>query len=340
MRAYYKDVISEYFDISDRNTRTILLSLDEADQNNLLLSLTSKLYNIILDHTTDIDFGDIPKTKGDIKALKEYPKMRECLDVMEGILKEYRQPLETVDTIRAAMDFIENDKPIYTKGFMIKSDIIMVTYNTMVLSIVNSISYLIACTVEYIKTTGSSDFKIVFDKAGLARTKDSLVYDNLVAFNKACREGQVESAFRGLIQHKVRNFAVSTSTLTAVATMMAVCSILINILPIVRELTYFFYSGRTRISQYFDLQADLLEMNVQGIEAGEVQTIDDKKMVIKKQSFLAQKFRKIAEFFMVNTADADKKATKMQKEDNKDMNVNDVVNSKPDSANTYGNTLF
>ena len=43
---------------------------------------------------------------------------------------------------------------------------------------------------------------------------------------------------------------------------------------------------------------------------------------------------------MVNTADADKKATKMQKEDNKDMDINDVVDSKPDSANTYGNTLF
>ena len=335
MRAYFKDVISEYFDISDRNTRTILLSLDEADQNNMLLSLTSKLYSIIINHTTDIDFGAIPQTKGNIKALKEYPKMRECLDVMEGILKEYRQPLETVDTIRAAMDFIENDGSLYYKGFMIKSDIIMITYNTMVLSIVNSISYLIACTVEYIKTSSTSDFKVVFDKAGV---KDSLVYDNLVAFNKACSEGQIESAFRSLIQHKVRNFAASTGALTTIATMMALCSILINILPIVRELTYFFFSIRTRISQYFDLQADLLEMNIQGIENNEVQTIDDKKAVIRKQSFLAQKFRNIAEFFMVNTANADKKATKMQKEDNKDMNVNDVVDSKPDSV--YGNTLF
>ena len=338
MRAYFKDVISEYFDISDRNTRTILLSLDEADQNNMLLSLTSKLYSIIINHTTDIDFGAIPQTKGNIKALKEYPKMRECLDVMEGILKEYRQPLETVDTIRAAMDFIENDGSLYYKGFMIKSDIIMITYNTMVLSIVNSISYLIACTVEYIKTSSTSDFKVVFDKAGLSRVKDSLVYDNLVAFNKACSEGQIESAFRSLIQHKVRNFAASTGALTTIATMMALCSILINILPIVRELTYFFFSIRTRISQYFDLQADLLEMNIQGIENNEVQTIDDKKAVIRKQSFLAQKFRNIAEFFMVNTANADKKATKMQKEDNKDMNVNDVVDSKPDSV--YGNTLF
>lgn len=340
MRAYFKDVICEYFNISDRNTRTILLSMDEADQNTLLLSLTSKLYGLIIDHTTDIDFGEIPHTKGDITALKEYPKMRECLDVMEGILKEYRQPLETVDTIRCTMDFLENDKSLYTKGFMIKNDIIMITYNTMVLSIVNSISYLIACTVEYIKTTGSSDFKIVFDKAGLARTKDSLVYDNLVAFNRACKEGQVESAFRGLIQSKVRNFAVSGATLTTIATMMAVCSVLINILPIIRELTYFFFAIRTRISQYFDLQADLLEMNIQGIENGEVQTIEDAKTVAKKQSFLAQKFRKIAEFFMVHTTEADKKATKMAKEDNKDMDINDVVDSKPDSANTYGNTLF
>ena len=44
----YMKVITEYMDWHDRNTNEILLSLDEEGQNSLLVSLTNKLYKMMM----------------------------------------------------------------------------------------------------------------------------------------------------------------------------------------------------------------------------------------------------------------------------------------------------
>ena len=330
MRAYANDAFCEYMDIHDSETRKQLLAMSEADQNSVLLSLTGKLYEMIIDKTTDIDFGDIPETKGDITRLESYNKIMDSIDTLTQILQQFHQPTDTIDNIRAALDNLENDKDLYKKGFQAHINIIETTYNTIALSIVSSLSYMIAVTVDFVKNPGHGNtYRASFDKAGIARTKDSLVYSNIVSFNQACKEGQIRSAFNPLIKNKVKNlFGVS---LGAIATGMAVAAILVNILPIIRELTYFYYASNTRISQYFDLQADLLEMNAQLIKSCEVDTEDERKVVAARQLAIAGRFRKVAEFFMVKTKEADKNATKMMKQDTKLYKLNDVVDQAPDS---------
>ena len=53
----YESIIQENFDIQDTITRKTLLTIDEADQTKVLDSLTSKLYQSIMDKVDDIDFG-------------------------------------------------------------------------------------------------------------------------------------------------------------------------------------------------------------------------------------------------------------------------------------------
>lgn len=331
MRDCFNKVFCEYMNIHDSDTRKQLLAMDEADQNTVLLTLTGKLYEMIISKTTDIDFGDIPDTKGDITELESYGKIRESINVLTDILTQFHQPTETIDTIRMALDNLENDASLYKKGFVAHISLIETTYNTIALSIVSSISYMIAVTVDFVKNPHDGHtFKASFDKAGIARTKDSLVYENLVRFNNACKEGQIEAAFKPLIKNKVRNLV--GSGLTMLATGIAVAGFLVNILPIIRELTYFYYASNTRISQYFDLQADLLEMNAQMIKSGEVDSEGDRKIVAARQLSIASRFRKIANFFMVNIKKNDKEATNMIKQDNKVYKLNDVVDQAPDSV--------
>lgn len=337
MLTNYKEVIAEHFDMTNRRNRKILLNLDEADQSSVLLSLTSKLYSMIVDKIDDIDYGEIPETKGDITLLTQYNKMNDCIDTLTKILQKYRQPTDCIDTIQAAMDNIENDRDLYKRGFATKVEIIMTTYNSIVLAIIASLSYMITVTVEFIKD-GNGGFKATFDKAGIARTKDSLTYSNLVHFNDACSKGQIRNAFEPLIKSKARNLAVTT--LGAISVGIAVAGILMNILPIIRELVYFFYAGRVRISQYFDVQADLLEMNSQMLKSHDVEaTEDENKHVARRQESIADAFRKIANFFAVKTKEADRHATNEIKRDNKDMDVDDVVDTIPDSAGS-NDSLF
>ena len=330
MLSYFSEAVDSYIDIHDRKTRNVILSLDEADQNSVLLSLTGKLYQMIIDKVDDIDFGDIPDSKGDVTLLAQYGKIRDCIDTLTKILQQYKQPLDTIDTIRAALDNIENDRDIYKRGFQTGVEIIKTTYNSIVLAIIDSISYMIAVTVEYIKNPNNDGYKVVFDRAGIARTKDSLVYSNLASFNEACRKGQISNAFRPLIKAKVKNLAATS--LLLLSTGIAIAGILVNILPILREITYFFFSGRVRIAQYFSIQADLLEMNAEMLKSGELDSIDDTKRVAKRQQAIADRFRSISNFFALSTKEADKKSTSMIKSDTKMYQIDDIVDTIPDSA--------
>jgi hypothetical protein len=317
-------------DISDDKTRNVVLSLNEQDQDSVLLSLTGKLYEMIVDKVDDIDFGDIPDTKGDITKLPSYTKITSSIDTLTAILEQYKQSTETVDTIQNALSNLVNHKELFKRGYNANIEIIMVTYSEIALGVVNSISYMIAATIDFIKNPGDDGFKISLDRTGLARTKDSLIYSNLSRFNDACRQNQLENAFEPLIKARVKNF--TGAEIGIVAGGIAIAGILLNILPILREMTFFFYATRTRISQYFDLQADLLEMNANSIRMNEIDTVDEKKKVIKRQMSIAGAFRGLSNKICIDQTGAEKDTPKAIKAEDKKMKIDDVVDTLPDSA--------
>jgi hypothetical protein len=224
-----------------------------------------------------------------------------------------------------------NHKELFQRGYAANIEIIMVTYSEIALSIVNSISYMIAATIDFIKNPNDEGFQISLDKTGLARTKDSLIYSNLVKFNEACNRNQLENAFDPLIKARVKNF--TGAEIGVIAGGIAIAGILLNILPILRELTFFFYATRTRISQYFDLQADLLEMNATGIQMNNSNTVDDKKKVIKRQLSIAGFFRTLSNKICIDHVAAEKDTPKAIKAEDKKMKIDDVVETLPDSVN-------
>ena len=146
-RADYNQILKEYFDITDTKTRKIMLAINEADQNAVLSSLTTKLYGHIVDKVDDIDFGDIPKTKGDITKLENYTQLMECIEIMEKMLIEYKQATDPVMIIKQAVDNIKSRTETWKKAYTLNIEFPIVMYNTIVLSIVSSVSFLIASTI-------------------------------------------------------------------------------------------------------------------------------------------------------------------------------------------------
>ena len=335
MRDIYRRVFCEYMDMDDRDTRNTLCTIDEADQTNVVLTLTQKLYETVVNKNLDIDFGTIPESKGDITAVDQYPTIIKTVKLIENLLKQFKQPYTTIDEVSKAIDYLELNKDLFRRGFAMKSNIIEMTYNTAVLNIVGTLSYMVTTMVHFISQPGKVGYEIMLDKRGIARTKESLVYLNLTSMNNAFKAGEIKAAFTPIIRNKAKGFA--GIGLGAIAMAGAGAAVLLNILPILRELTYFYYASNTRISQYFDLQADLLEMNAQAIRAGEVNSLEDKKIVAQKQEAIARRFRKVADFFEVNSSTAEKDSTEEMKKAHTEYKVNDVVDSQPDSA---GESLF
>ena len=143
----YEDIMMEHFDINDDYTRKTLLSINEADQNKVLESLTSKLYQSIMDKVDDIDFGSIPDSKGDITKIENYDKLLETISVIKSILVEFRQDTSIVDTIQLSIENVQERKDLFMKGFMYGLDLPVIMYNTIVLSIISATSLIIATSI-------------------------------------------------------------------------------------------------------------------------------------------------------------------------------------------------
>lgn len=328
--ADYNQILKEYFDITDTKTRKIMLAINEADQNAVLSSLTTKLYGHIVDKVDDIDFGDIPKTKGDITKLESYEKLVDCVKTIHGILDEYKQSADSIITIEKAINNVLVRKDMFEKAFRYEIELPIVLYSTIVLAIVSATSFMIASSIEYIKTPSDETFDTMIDKVSLVRTKDHLLFDNLKKFNVACDKGQIDSCVNAFIKANAKNF---TGTTIAVGS-IALVGLLLTIIPIIRELIFFFYYSRTRISDYFDMQSDLLTMNAYNVKNNTTMDKYKRDKIAKKQLSIAKRFRTIANKVQVTSKKAEIDTTKEIQKETKKVKTDELIDTVPDSASS------
>lgn len=336
----YTKAMNEYFDITDRETRKILLAVNEADQNKILVSLTSKLYDNVVDKVDDIDFGEIEMTKGDIEKLSNFNTLHECLNNMAKLLIEFKQDTKPVDTIAECVSNLIESKHIWTKAYAVNAELPMITYNTMVLAVIEATSYMVSMCVEFIKSPSQDTMQIMIDKSALTKSKGHMLFKNIESFNSAYNKGQVEKAMMHVIDEnaKKKNF-VGLGIYSGIgvgAAVVGIAGLLFCIIPIIRELIFLFYYNRVRVADFFEVQADLLQVNAYNVENNRLDlTKEERKNISAKQMKTADKFRKISRAIAVETSGAESKAVKkVKEEDNKKYKASDVMDELPDSASS------
>lgn len=317
---------SKSLDMNDKETRLTCTVINEAEQDELIRNITDKIYQKITMNITDIDFGSIPDSEGDITKIQNYELLVDALQDLEDLYTRYRQDLTQINVVKDAIENVKANKGLFIKAFAARADLPMMTYNTVVLSIVASVSFLISATIEFFIDPKTKNLNLAIDSAVLkGNSNDKLLLDNLVKFNKLCKDKNFNKFMNGLIQIKAKNL-IGTS---AVAVIGASIVIAVTIVPILRELVYFFYSCKTSISNYFEIQADLLEMNAARLD---MEGNTDPK-VARKQKELANKFRRFADKLSIQNKNASKEALYDVKDDEKEKyKIDDVTDSLPDSA--------
>ena len=134
------------------------------------------------------------------------------------------------------------------------------------------------------------------------------------------------------IHHKWR---IPEATLigAAVFGVVGIAGLLLVLIPILRELIFLFYYQRVRIADYFETQADLLEMNAYNIQNNNATfTKEERKSISNKQMAIATKFRKVSDFIAVDAKAAEVKATKEIASNKKKYKADEVLDEVPDSA--------
>lgn len=339
-----KIIINKYFaenmDLSDLNTLSVLASVNEVDQNQALIALTSKLYDKIVARVDDIDYASIPESQGDIDAVDNFAANVECLEIISDLLKEYNEPLDPVNIINDAIENIRSRKNEFHKGFITGTELVILLYNNIVLSIFGATSFLIASTIEFIKGPSSSDtYEIAIKKNSIGSSNKYLLYSNLSIFNNSCKKGDIDKTIDMVFKKSSSQF-LGFDSLSLVGG-IALITLIVNIIPILQEIVYFFYYIRQKISDYFELQAELLEMNYSRLEMNDLsnKSKSEIKMIVSKQKAIATNFKKIAAFFAVKS----KSAEKLAKEDaakKEKYKIDDITDTKLDSSSDSSGSLF
>lgn len=312
--------INEYVDYTHDETRQLVLSLNESEQNKLLINLTSKLYNHITSRITDIDFGSIPNTKGDITKLENYDKLVDCIEVIRKLLLEYKQKTESIDVITEALNNIKSRKNTFEMAFKINAEFPVLIYSTVSLAIVSSVSFLISTCIEYIKVPNTDSFSIALDKVALAKTKDNLLFENLKKFNASCAKGDIDRAIDYIVKSGSKQMLGIVDTYM-IMNIGVVAAIALSIIPFIRELIYFFYYSRVKTSDYFELQADLLQMNIYNLERNPNMNDSAKKDIVSKQSKIVNVFKSISNAIAISTKTSENKVQKDISDETKKMKV-------------------
>lgn len=329
----FTEAMNTYFDNSDNKTRNVLLAVNEADQNSVMISLANRLYNHIVEKVDDIDFGSIPLSQGDITKIENYDKLVDCVNIITEILQQYHQDITPAATVNTAINNMVDRKELFTKAYKLGTEMPIIIYNTIVLAIISSTSFLISSCIEFIKSSDGEGFDVALNKTGLVKTKDCLLFEDLAKFNKLCASGEFDKAMDYVMKQNTKNFA--GLSMYGVGGAAIVIGIILLIIPIIRELIYFFYYSRTRVADYFESQATLLTMNAYNIESNLSRNDKDKKEIANKQKKIADFFKKLSNKLAVESkAGADKTKKEIDKQNKEKLKIDDVVDSIPDSANS------
>lgn len=332
----YMEAVNQYFDTSDTRTRKILLAVNEDDQNLVMTSLANKLYDNILDKVDKIDFGTIPASKGDITKIENYDRLVDCVNIITQILQAYHQDTKPIEVVSTAIQNIIDRRDLFMKSFKLGVEMPILIYNTIVLSIVSSNSFMIASCIEFVKISDTEGFDIAVNKTAAVRTSDCVLFKDLEKFNKICANGSFDKSMEFVIRQSTgaKDFSGTVAAFGISGGPLLLGTILI-IIPLIRELIFFFYYSRYKISDYFELQSSLLTMNAYNIENNLTREDKNKKEIVKKQRKVADFFKKISNAFAIkNKTGAVKTAKEVEKLDKEKYKSSDVLKSVPDSANS------
>ena len=138
-----------------------------------------------------------------------------------------------------------------------------------------------------------------------------------------------------ILQHRIKKLGEAAAIATGIVATIGITgiiAIITHIIPILREMVFFFYYTRMRVSDFFDIQADLLQMNAYNVENNSSKDDADKERIVSKQLKIVELFRKIANKISFTGRKAEVETSKEIVRSSKKMKLNDISDEIPDSV--------
>ena len=310
-------IIMEASDLEDKK---YMRSMNKQDIKQINANLLQRLYESTLSRNT-CDFGEIPKSEGDIEKLKCYKPTMECIALLEDLLKKNRIEEPAIGEVRLAISNLIMLKPYFMDGFKMKQEYVIVVYNTTVMAVIDAVTMLIAEYMNYMVGPIKEPFKLT---GKTDKSRGIISIDSLRTFNNLVKDNTIQNTFLDMLNQ-------SRSNLTGPAVAFAVVAGMIGILTVTRQLIFYFYQSRVRMTEYLEMESSFLEANRLSVEASNLPP-DKKQKVLAKQDKVILKMRRMADRLKINMEDAGSAAKAAEKKENSGWNLKtiekDMANKK------------
>lgn len=303
----------------ERRELSELLETSASQVNNVMLA---NLYRSAIEKS-HVDFGSIPKSEGDITKYEGYKSMSECLGVLMDIDSRNTLKINEIYVVEASINNIINLREYFEKGFKLNKEFIKMQYNLLVASCVEAVSIIISSFVEFIKKVDKVEFKLINSKL----YQGSLSIENLKSFNRSIQSGEYIGMLSYMIKGDSENLLGGGTALVTAAVIGGVIAAVMSL----REMVFYMYYSRMKLSDYLKTQAMFLEINKQSLEANTNIPAKKKQDILKKQAEVIKKLNQWSDKIRVNSNLTTKEAKKNIENENRGWSL-DTIKSQTSSS--------
>ena len=316
-RNYCMDILIE--NANNYTEKSRIYGLTEAEQAVVNDRMVGNLYQSALKRR-DIDFGDIPNSKGDLQKFGGYSNMVATLDMLEKLSKKFGIKIPEIQIVEDAINNIRTHRNQFGKGYQLNIDFLKLYYQSLVLACIDVTTLLLASYVNYTKSINNVEFQLKQGKG----ISGNICLDSLASFNKSVKDGSFNKFTSGLLNKKQENF-LGVAGQIAAAPIKLTINIATSIVPVLRGLIFYFYDAKMSVSEHLAYQKELLEMNKFNLEAGSMDAQKRNKILNKQQKYI-DKLSRMSDKMIVTNQLANKSSANNIQADNKNYNLNSVSN--------------
>lgn len=300
-------------------------SLDKV--SNVMLA---NLYKSAIDKS-HVDFGSIPKSAGDITKYEGYKSMSDCLAVLTEIDSKNTLKINEIYVVEAAINNIINFRDYFEKGFKLNKNFVKMQYNLLVASCVEAVSILISSFVEFVKKVDRIEFAVIGSKL----YQGSLSIENLKYFNRTVSSGEYVKMLSFMIESDSENLLGGGTVLVSAAVIGGIIAAVMSL----REMIFYMYYSRMKLSDYLKTQALFLEINKHALEANTNIPAKKKQDILRKQENVIKKLTTWSDKIRVNNTMTTTTTKKNIENENRGWSL-DTIKTQASTQDSSGYTLL
>ena len=275
-------------------------SLQESDKKNLSVDLINSVVDSIKEKSNNIKMEEIEKTKGDVSKLKNFDDIKDSVRFLTKLYNIENNAPEIIPNLNQVLINLDKYKREFMEAYRQDNFLLKTYYESVVFSLIVSITYLVTNAIKY-KQDKAGNLMMSFEDDLDKGTDTNYTFNAVRKFNKYVDDGKFSKFANKSLDNENFISAAGAGLSVIVLTFFFVWTI--------RQVIYFVYFSRAKISDYLNSIANYVELNKESINGN-----DNAK---EKQEELAEKIRDAADKIDVQKRKGNAEA-KQEIEDNTD----------------------